>query len=413
MEQDKKSLAPMKEKISIFKNNFAFATALLLSVAGFILFLYQTDFIYNKLLIAAISFIIIYPLRKNSKVVKSYLLCFIAVFAIWLLSMLGSTIVPFVFAIIIGYLLDPIVAKLERKLKVPRWLSALAVIIGAGGVIVTVAIFVFPVLIEQASTITTHISEYVINLKKTGMIDNMFAYLKKIGIDSDMLINYIKSDFLPRIEGLFKAILQLFLSFSDIATQLINIIILPFLTFYFLKDFSQFKNKVKNLLEVENNKIVKYIERFDTVLRTYISWQIIASLIVATVGSIVYSIFSVPYGILLACIAGLLNPIPYFGSIFSIVIGGLVVLLVGDGYFVSNFIIITSVIVGVHFVNAYLLEPTIAGNKVGLHPVMMILSIFIFNALFGILGMLVAVPVTAVIVVFLKDIYYLHINSKK
>jgi predicted PurR-regulated permease PerM len=173
------------------------------------------------------------------------------------------------------------------------------------------------------------------------------------------------------------------------------------------------KSKIKEFLTVKNENLIKYFQKFDGILRVYIGWQIMASCIVATVGSIVYSIFSVPYGILLACLAGLLNPIPYFGSIFSLLIGGLVVLLVNDGNFVPNFLTIICTIAGIHFVNAYFLEPTIAGNKVGLHPVVMILSIFVFNSLFGIFGMLIAVPVTAVIMMFLQDIYshYIHSNS--
>lgn len=404
-----------KEKIQLFRNNFSFAMALILSLTAFIFFLFRTEFIYNELLIAILSFVFIYPFRNSAKIIKSYFGCLITVFVAWLFFGLGSTIFPFIFAIIIGYLLNPLVTKLE-KIGLPRWSSALITIIVATGIIVVISIFFFPILVEQANTITKQISQYITDLKEFGTSNKTFDFFERFGIEKDTVKQHFESVFLPKIESvastLFATLLKLFLSISDLATQVINIIILPILTFYFLKDFSKFKDKLNTLLAVENANIIKYIDRFDTVMRTYIGWQITASCIVATVGSIVFSIFSVPYGILIACIAGLLNPIPFFGAIFGILIGGLVALLVNDGYFISYFIIIFSTIGAVNFINAYLLEPTIAGNKVGLHPVIMILSIFIFNSLFGILGMLVAVPITAIIVTLLRDAYGFYIANK-
>ena len=404
-----------KEKIQLFRNNFSFAVALILSLTGFIFFLFHAKFIESELLIVILAFVFIYPFRGSAKILKSYFLCLLTIFAAWLLLGLESTIFPFVFAIVIGYLLNPLVTKLE-KIGLPRWSSALVAIIAASGVIVVISIFFFPILVEQASTITKQISQYILDLKELSTSDKTFAFLERFGIDKIMAKQYFEAEFLPRIENLasilFASILKLFLSLSDVATQIINIIILPVLTFYFLKDFSSFKSKLETLLSLENPNIVKYIDRFDTVLRTYIGWQMTASCIVATVGSIVFSIFSVPYGILIACIAGLLNPIPFFGAAAGILIGGLVALLVGDGYFISHFVIILSTIGAINFINAYLLEPTIAGSRVALHPVLMILSIFIFNSLFGILGMLVAVPVTAVIVTLLRDAYHFYVTSK-
>ena len=404
-----------KEKIQLFRNNFSFATAVILSVACFIFFLFKTNFVFNELLIVFLALVFIFPFRNSAKILKSYLGCLVTVFAAWLFFGLGSTIFPFIFAIIIGYLLNPFVSKLE-KIGLPRWCSALFTIIAAGGIIVFISIFFFPILVEQASTITMQVSQYVANIKELGTSYKIFEFFENFGIEKTTVKQYFVSEVLPRIENiatsLFAAILKLFLSFSDIATQVINLIILPILTFYFLKDFSKFKEKLNTVLATENKNITKYVERFDSVMRTYIGWQITASCIVATVGSVVFTIFSVPYGILIACIAALLNPIPFLGAIFGIMIGGLVVLLVNDGYFFSHFIVILSTLGGVNFVNAYLLEPKIAGDKVGLHPVVMILTIFIFNSLFGVLGMLVAVPITAVIVTLLRDGYSFHIAHK-
>lgn len=117
------------------------------------------------------------------------------------------------------------------------------------------------------------------------------------------------------------------------------------------------------------------------------------------------TILDVPYSILIACIAGLLNPIPYFGMIFSILISAVIMLFVADSSFFANIIAIIVNLFAIHFVNAYLIEPYIVGNKIGLHPILMILSVFVFNALFGILGMLIAVPITALVASLIRDLY--------
>jgi predicted PurR-regulated permease PerM len=409
------------EEIQIFKHKIAYIFALLLSAVCLFFFLIHTKFIDNELFLIILAFGMIYPFRKNidrknvgiecSKIIKSYSIGLALVFGFWILVGLGTSLIPFILALVIGYLLEPFVVKLE-KLGLARWISSLILILITGGLLFTFAIFFFPILFEQSQTITIQISTYIANLKEFGQSEDMFSFLNKFGIDKDLTIKTLQTEFLPRIEKiaskLFDIILQLVLSFSQIGTQIVNLIVLPFLIFYFLKDFSNMKLKFEEILGSGSENFLKQFNRFDNVLRTYISWQVLASLIVATSGSIVYSIFSVPYGILIACISGLLNPIPYFGSIFSILIGGFIALLVNDGNFIQYFLIILINICAIHFVCAYLLEPNIAGKKVGLHPILMIFSVFVFNSVFGIIGMLVAVPITSVIVMFLKDVYAEH-----
>lgn len=412
---NKENLSPeAQEEIQKFKQKATFLFASLLSAIGLVFFLYHTHFINNELLLIILAVVAIYP-YKSTNSVKSYLICLAIIFSGWLIVGLGTSVIPFIFAICTSYLLDPIVTKLE-KIGLQRWLSSLAVILIASGIIVIISVYFFPILFEQAQTITSQISDYIMNLKVFLTSGEVLTFLHKFGVDDSVARHAMEFDFLPRVEAiaskLFETILKIVLSFSDIGTQIVNVVVMPFLTFYFLKDFPKFKLLLKDFLTDANANIYKHFQRLNDVLRTYISWQFTASMVMVSISSIVYTIFSVPYGILIACISGLLNPIPYFSLIFSTLIAGLILLLVHDGYFISNFVVIVSTIAGVHFINAFLLEPNIAGNKVGLHPVLMILSIFIFNSLFGIIGMLVAVPITAVIVMFLRDTYRFHKSQK-
>lgn len=401
-----------------FKNNFLFAILILLSLGGFLFFLIETKLILNTLLIFLLSLIIIYPYRKSAKILTSYIILFGIIFLFWLFQNLGVTIIPFMLSLVIGYLLDPVLSKLER-LGIKRWITATFTIVIFIGLIVTLSIYLFPQLVEQAGTIIKQINIYVEDVKRFSTSKDATETLKKIGLGKHTLKELFDVELMPKIQdlskSLFNLILKLLTELSNVTTQLINVILFPILTFYFLKDFSNIKNKIKDVIKTENETLYKYIYKLNNVIRIYVGWQIIASLIIGIFGGILLTAFGVPYAILLACVAAILNPIPFFGIIITLAIGVLTSLLANDGNFFYNFGIISLVLCLITFINSYILEPNVAGNKIGLHPILMILSVFIFNSMFGILGMLVAVPVTAVVVAFLKDMieYYQSSNKKQ
>jgi predicted PurR-regulated permease PerM len=197
-----------------FKNNFLFAVVVLLSMAGFLFFLITTELILNTLLIFLLSIAIVYPYRKylktnnffslqNDKIIDLYFILFGILFVFWLLSNLGTTIVPFVLAFIMGYLLDPLVSKLE-KVKIKRWVSSLCIIILFIGFLITLAIFLFPQLIEQASNITKQINQYVQNVKQFSTNKDTTAMLKKFGLSKYTLKEAFDTDLLPIIQDLSK-----------------------------------------------------------------------------------------------------------------------------------------------------------------------------------------------------------------
>jgi len=399
-----------------FKNNFLFAILLLISLGGFLFFLIETKLIFNALLIFILSLITIYPYRKSAKILTSYIILFGIIFLFWLFQNLGTTIVPFVLSLVIGYLLDPILSKLER-LGIKRGVSATVAIIVFIGLIITLSIYLIPQLVDQASNIIKQINIYVEDVKRFSTSKDTTAVLKKIGLSKYTLKEVFDNELMPKIQDiskkLFTFILTLLSGLSNVTTQLINIILFPILTFYFLKDFSKIKNKIKNVIKNENETLYKYINKLNNVIRIYVGWQIVASLIIGVFSGIILTAFGIPYAILLACVAALLNPIPFFGIIITLVIGVLTSLLANDGNFFYNFGIISAVLCIITFINSYILEPNVAGNKIGLHPILMILSVFVFNSMFGILGMLIAVPVTAVVVTFLKDMFEYYQSSNK
>lgn len=265
--------AVFNEKTQIFRHNFIFALSMLLMVSGFIYLLVNTGFVYNNLFVAIILLILIYPFRDNSKLLIPYLLCISCIFLGWLIIGLGSTLFPFIFAIVIAYLLNPLVVKLEKR-GIPRWLSSLALILFSLGLLIFVAVFFFPILFEQADTISKQISQYVSNIKELGTSKTTYSFFKQFGIDRATIQEAFNTELLPRIEAiatkLFNVIVNILINLSSASTQVINIIIFPFLTFYFLKDFHIFVDNSKKSIIRINPNIHKYISKFNALLRIYI-----------------------------------------------------------------------------------------------------------------------------------------------
>lgn len=390
--------------------------SIILALGAFGTFLYYSNLLESPILMVIIAIFMIIPFRKKSEFAHKFVLMLFVFLLYSLFTVLGSSLIPFVLAFLLAYILDPIISSLSKR-KIPRWLSSLVIVLTIVGLVSAVAVFVFPAMFEQLNSVITSLSKYVESAREYVESDTFYDRIEALGIPKETLKASIKEELLPRIESIISVIFNNLLSFlnnlSSIMTQLVNAILIPILAFYLLKDFEKFKEYISSTLEVKNHKLLHDLKRINNILKKYIGWQVLAATIVGTFSSLSYSLFDVPYAIVLGILAGLLNPIPYLGTVLSIIIGALTMLLVNDGNFFSHLLVILITINAIHFVNAYLLEPNIIGKQVGVHPVVLIVSLFIFSGLFGILGLLIAVPTTAAIMMFFDDWRTNMINKKE
>ena len=391
---------------SEFSKKVTLITGIVLASLAFLGFIYQTGIIANALVLIIMSIFLIAPLRKHSDFANRFLILTGLTLVGWITANLGITLIPFLGAFLFSYLLDPLVTFLDKK-HIPRWLSALIIVLACTGLVTLAAVFIFPIIFDQLDNVIKQISFYVKQGTKFVESDGFYRTLRNFGLPKETAKSLIHEQLLPRMEGvlsvIFTTMLSLLTSLSTVATQIVNAILVPILTFYFLKDFGKFKNQIKLILTAKNEKMLTDLRRINSMLKRYIGWQLLSATIIATFASISYSIFGVPYAIVLGVLAGVVNPIPYVGTMISVVIGTLTIILVNEGNILSLIIVVASTISGLHFINAYLLEPNIAGKQVGLHPIMLIVALFVFGGLFGFIGLLIAVPSAAILMMFFND----------
>jgi len=365
-----------------------------------------TGLVSSPLILFLIAFFLIYPYRQRSFFAKRLLQLNWGLFILWMLMDLNSTVLPFVFSLILAFLLDPIINAMER-LKFKRWLASMIMLGILGGILATVAIFVFPPAYAQLDQVTKEVSRFVVQTTKYLESRQFYSMLQSFGIPKETVKQLVQDQVMPKAETLFSSVMDalfaLLTNISLIAAQVLNLILIPIITFYFLKDLPALKKFLKEILGIKNPEALSILERVSDILKIYVGWQVIAVIWIGGAASLLLSIFGIPYAIVLGVMFGLLNPIPFFGSIASMIIGIIVAIFVDPENALNHVIAITLIVNGLHFLNAYVIEPRVLGSRVGLHPVLLLASIFIFGHFFGFIGLLIAVPTTAILMMFFRE----------
>ena len=388
------------------KGNISINIILILSALAGSTFLYLTDLIKSPVLFFLIGVFLLYPFRKESYIISRFLSLISLLFALWLLIDLNIVLLPFIIAFTIAFLSDPIIKKME-SFKIKRWLGSIIILGFLGGAIAGFSVFVFPLAFTQLNQIIQQVSQFVNSITDFLESKQFYTFLSSLGIPKASVKELVQTQLMPKAEILFKSILEglfvLLSNVSAIANQILNLVLIPIISFYIIKDYPVLKELIQEILSSNHSKSYENILRISAILRLYVGWQMLAALWIGTVASVLLSILGIPYAIVLGVLCGLLNPIPFFGTIASMIIGSIVALLADPPNASSHIIGLILVINGLHFINAYIIEPRVLGTRVGLHPVLLLGSLFVFGHFLGFIGFLIAVPTTAILMMFFRD----------
>jgi predicted PurR-regulated permease PerM len=376
------------------------AIVLIAGIAIFLVLGYSMSHILSPFILVAALVFLLYPLR-HQVFIQRLLWLAILLFALWFFDSVVGVIAPFIISFIVAYIFNPAVEELERR-AVPRWASAAMVIILFLGALVMMFYFLIPIIVAQFPGILKSVSamfhDAVIFIKQGRMFDSLSRY----GVPVDDLRETVSRELPQKMERLTESLLQGILGFltsvSTVLTQIVNFIIVPFLSFYLLKDFQKFLGGVQRLIPVRRRGAVKnYFNKVDEMVGQYVRGLLLVSLIQGVLTAIGLMILGVEFALVLGVISGVLNLIPYVGFYSSLVLAMIVASISGGSTIVK--VIGTVVLyVGLNIIDTTVLSPRIIGKRVGLHPVALILTLLIFGYFLGFVGLLIAVPATAVII---------------
>jgi predicted PurR-regulated permease PerM len=334
-----------------------------------------------------------------------------AVFA-FLLWALGAVLTPFILGSVIAYFLDPIADRLE-KWGLSRVMAT--VVITLSGVLIFFLLFllVVPTLIGQLGQLISTIGEIIQDLPQTwvSLKEWLSGRFPNLDLDGTFMLDQMTSlgnAVQSRGGDLVAALLS---SAQGLINVVVLLVIVPVVTFYMLMDWDRMVAQVDNLLPRDHQETVRDLARqIDRTLASFIRGQGTVCVILGTYYAIALMIAGLNFGLIVGFIAGLISFIPYIGALVGGVLaiglalfqwwGGTEIIDGETVQFGVNWLrigIVAGVFAFGQFFEGNILTPKLVGNSVGLHPVWLILALSVFGSLLGFVGMLVAVPVAAVI----------------
>ncbi len=366
-----------------------------------VLFFLVREILSPLLLITAII-IFLYPFRRQ-RVARSILILAAFIFLVWVVRDAARLLVPFVLSFVVAYLFDPLVDRLQRW-KIPRWLIVLSIELVVLALLVLLVIVLLPQIINEFRDLITLSVDYS-NRFASWLQNDAILFLQRFNVDvskiQDIAFQDLSGKVQTIIETSLKSAINLTSAISAALGQLLNLVLVPFLLFYFLKDFDSIKNWVIALFPLDSGPVFEdYMGRIDKIISGFFRGQLIVGLIVGTLTGVGLVLLNINYALILAVMAGLSTIIPYVGLLFTLAFGILVGLFSPQPLLTCLKII--AVIEAVQILETSFLAPRIVGDSVGLHPVWVIFSILIFSHFWGFIGLVIAVPTAATLQIFIQ-----------
>ncbi len=310
--------------------------------------------------------------------------------------------VPVACGAVIYYLVKPIYDYLLNK-KVPKGIAILLVMVGVIVIFIMIITSLVPIIQKQLLDLVSQlpyyyqiISEQVENFMQTGLFETIQEQFNKIN-----------TDFIQSITERLNGILNF--TFSGIGSVVgiigdivITVMTMPVILYYLLKDGNKVIPFVTRMFPTRSqHKISVMLNEMNQQVSSYIRGQITVAICVGFTYIIGYTLIGLPYGVTIGMIAGLLTIIPYIGSI----IGLTPALIIG---FVTNPTLalhVLLVFVIEQLIESRVLQPLILGSSLKMHPVTILIILLAAGKMFGLVGLLIAVPVYAVVKVFITHFF--------
>lgn len=325
-------------------------------------------------------------------------ICF---FLIYVFYHINAILYPFMIAFFGAYILKQPMAVLE-KMGICRSLSALTIILLFYFLLILFILWVIP--LAQTELVGLIKSYPLLQGKALGFID---PWLKTISTAMDAaFIQDIKRHFFDSLGSIFKISLNILLSMFSNGLAIANIlsffILTPFVMFYILKDWDFLMSNLKSLIPLRYQYcVVRQFGDIDANLTAYMRGQAIVCGLLMIGYSLLLWLVGLPYAFIIGFLTGFLAFIPYLG----VTIGFLVALIVGFMHFehFTDVLKIVGVFAVLSPIEGYFLTPKFIGENIGLHPVLIVFLLFALGSWFGVVGIILALPSSAVITTVVRN----------
>lgn len=307
-------------------------------------------------------------------------------------------IVTIIISIVLAYALNPIINKLEEK-GIRRLTGVLILYISIVAIFFILSFLIIPKTSQELKRLFTNLPTYFDQLSDLG--DNLYdKYYSTIGILPPIFENIesIVKENIANIETvLVEGVKNFVLVIVGMTSKIINIVLTPILTLHFLVDKDFFVKKLKKAMPRKyKDDIIELSQTLDTSLSSFIKGRLLMSVYVGVFTTIMLLIFGIDFAIVIGFITGLFDIIPYIGPF----IGYIPALFFGILESPIKAVWVSILFVVIQWGENNILAPKIIGENMGIHPLVILLSIIIGGGIFGVFGMIIAIPLVSIVKIF-------------
>jgi|SRR5450830_6821 len=354
------------------------------------------------------------PFSLSNEQKQSLLWLILGLLLLGLVILLGPMLTPFITAAILAYALNPGVDWLARRrlgrFPLPRTLAVMLVMLVLALVILALSLVVVPVLFKELPLLQQQIPNFLDKLNAT-VAPRLREYGVHVSLDVAGIKKLLTQQLATSGDEIWSSLLaSVKVGGSALLASLANLLFIPMVLFYLLKDWHAFINRLRAMIPRRwTSKVGVMAEEVDDLLAQYLRGQLLVMLILAAYYSVSLAIAGFDIALPVGILTGLLVFIPYVGFGLGLVLALIAAILQFPGPYG---LIAVAIIYGIGQVaEGFFLTPQLVGERIGLHPLVVIFALLAFGQLFGFVGILLALPASAIVSVMVRHLRSHYLSS--
>ena len=339
----------------------------------------------------------------------------IAAAFVWLVYLLMPILTPFVAAAILAYICDPWVDKLcelqlPRRKKLPRTLATLLVMVALFGMLALLILIMIPLLQKEFS----HFMERLPALLDVARLKLLPFFKERFNInlqfDVEILKNLFSSHWQAASGAAAKVLPWLGGGGAILLGFVMNVLLIPLALFYLLRDWPLWLDNIEQAIPRRlHAKVVEIAQEIDTILAQFLRGQISVMLLMSTFYVLGLWLVGLEFALPIGIVAGILVFVPYLGMFIGLALATLSAFTQFDQF--SNIVLVWVVFGSGQLLEGMVITPWLVGDRIGLHPLVVIFALLAFGQLFGFFGLLLALPLSAALLVGMRHASQWYLNS--
>lgn len=328
-------------------------------------------------------------------------------------TMLALLFIPIIIAAFLYYVFHPVVKFMERRLKIKQVFSILIILLLLGGGLILVIATIIPSIISQLNGVintTTHVFPQIRTWVEHQAHDPRFAQLYN-QLDVNNMINNLNLSYTDILQNILDSITVSVGSIVGVVVSVVTIMILvPIFLYYMLKDGHKLVPFLReNVFKEDKWGMLELLGKMNHTISRYISGIALDAGLVFVCVFIGYLVLGIPYAFIFALFAGITNLIPYAGPYIGVI--PVIVTVAFNHPWLALIAVIY--VLALQQLDGNLVYPRIIGNAVRVHPVTVMVLMLVSGSLYGILGMIIAIPVYSLVKEIVKFLVALYQNIKE